>query len=54
MSKNHGNFVWYAVMTSDTEAAASFYCSVIGWGTEDSGALPTTLPVKASSCTTMC
>ena len=30
-------FVWYDVMTSDTRAAESFYCSVIGWVAQDSG-----------------
>ena len=30
-------FVWYDVMTSDTKAAGSFYESVMGWDTRDSG-----------------
>jgi len=37
MSKSHGKFVWYDVMTTDTKAAESFYRSVIGWDTSDSG-----------------
>jgi len=37
MSKNHGKFVWYDVMTSDTKAAESFYHEVIGWDAKDSG-----------------
>jgi predicted enzyme related to lactoylglutathione lyase len=37
MSKTHGKFVWYDVMTSDTKAAEAFYRSVIGWDTKDSG-----------------
>jgi predicted enzyme related to lactoylglutathione lyase len=37
MSKTHGKFVWYDVMTSDSEAAASFYESVIGLTARDSG-----------------
>jgi predicted enzyme related to lactoylglutathione lyase len=37
MSKSHGKFVWYDVMTSDTKAAQSFYHSVIGWDATDSG-----------------
>src|SRR5262249_30461508 len=37
MSKTHGKFVWYDVMTSDTKAAESFYRRVIGWDAKDSG-----------------
>ena len=37
MSKSHGKFVWYDVVTTDTKAAESFYRSVIGWDTSDSG-----------------
>src|SRR5260370_33231634 len=37
MSKTHGKFVWYDLMTSDTKAAESFYRSVIGWDAKDSG-----------------
>src|SRR5436853_680063 len=37
MSKSHGKFVWYDVMTTDTKAAESFYRSVIGWTAADSG-----------------
>ncbi len=37
MSKNHGKFVWYDLMTSDIKAAESFYRSVIGWNAKDSG-----------------
>src|SRR6516225_2332691 len=37
MSKTHGTFVWYDVMTNDTKAANSFYSSVIGWDARDSG-----------------
>lgn len=29
-----GRFVWYELMTSDPEAAISFYSQLIGWGTE--------------------
>ena len=31
MSKGHGMFVWYDVMTNDSKAAESFYRNVIGW-----------------------
>ena len=37
MSTNHGTFVWYEVMTSDTSAAESFYRSVVGWNIKDAG-----------------
>ena len=37
MSTNHGTFVWYEVMTSDTSAAESFYRSVMGWDIKDAG-----------------
>ena len=30
-------FVWYDVMTTDTEAAEAFYRSVMGWEAKDSG-----------------
>jgi predicted enzyme related to lactoylglutathione lyase len=37
MAKNHGNFLWYDVMTTDTKAAAAFYSDVVGWRASDSG-----------------
>jgi hypothetical protein len=37
MSIVQSKFVWYDVMTSNCKAAESFYSSVIGWKTEDSG-----------------
>ena len=37
MSANHGAFAWYEVMTSDAEAAESFYRSVMGWDIKDAG-----------------
>src|SRR5438067_1923094 len=37
MSKSHGKFVWYDVMTTDTKAAEAFYRRVIGWDTKDAG-----------------
>jgi uncharacterized protein len=30
-------FFWYDVMTTDTDAAAGFYCDVVGWATLDAG-----------------
>ena len=37
MSDVQAKFVWYDLMTSDTEAAGSFYRRVIGWEAKDSG-----------------
>jgi len=37
MSKHHGKFIWYDVMTSDTKAAESFYKRALGWSAQDSG-----------------
>jgi uncharacterized protein len=31
----HGRFVWYELMTTDAEAAKSFYAAVVGWGAQD-------------------
>lgn len=36
----HGQFVWHELMTTDVDAARTFYTSVVGWGTQawdDSG-----------------
>ncbi|MCP4898993.1 MAG: VOC family protein, partial [bacterium] len=35
MSKDadHGRFVWYDLMTSDTDAGVDFYSKLIGWST---------------------
>jgi predicted enzyme related to lactoylglutathione lyase len=32
-STPRGRFVWYDLMTSDTDAATSFYTKLVGWGT---------------------
>jgi uncharacterized protein len=37
MSKHHGKFIWYDVMTTDCKAAESFYGRVLGWSARDSG-----------------
>jgi predicted enzyme related to lactoylglutathione lyase len=37
MSEPHGKFCWYELMTTDIEAAGSFYKSILGWNLEDSG-----------------
>lgn len=31
MANQHGDFIWYELLTSDAEAAARFYGAVIGW-----------------------
>lgn len=35
MNNSHGRFVWYELMTTDMEAARTFYADVVGWGTRD-------------------
>ena len=35
MSGSHGRFVWYELMTTDLEAAKSFYGKVLDWGTRE-------------------
>jgi hypothetical protein len=37
MTKAHGQFVWYELMTTDMRAAEKFYRDVIGWGARDAG-----------------
>jgi uncharacterized protein len=37
MSKHHGKFIWYDVMTNDCKAAESFYERALGWSAQDSG-----------------
>lgn len=37
MSKSDGQFVWYDNMTTDIDAATTFYKKVIGWEAMDSG-----------------
>ena len=45
MSKNGGCFVWYDLMTTDPDAAQSFYTKLIGWSTQawDGGPIPYTM-----------
>ena len=35
MPASRGKFIWYDVMTTDTKAAAKFYCDVIGWSAQE-------------------
>ena len=37
MSNGPSSFLWYELMTTDTDAAAKFYGYVVGWGTTDAG-----------------
>jgi hypothetical protein len=37
MSNEHGDFIWYELMTSDADGAQWFYADVVGWGVLDSG-----------------
>jgi uncharacterized protein len=37
MSENAKKFVWYDLLTSDVNAAESFYAKVIGWEAKDAG-----------------
>jgi predicted enzyme related to lactoylglutathione lyase len=35
MSDPHGRFVWYELLTTDSNAATRFYTDVVGWGTQN-------------------
>lgn len=37
MANKHGDFIWYELMTTDPDAAAEFYATLIGWDVTDSG-----------------
>ena len=37
MANAHGDFIWYELLTTDAEAARTFYADVIGWTATDSG-----------------
>lgn len=37
MANQHGDFVWYELMTSDSAAARTFYGGLLGWSFADSG-----------------
>jgi len=37
MSRKAGGFIWYELLTSDPDAAASFYGAVIGWTARPTG-----------------
>ncbi|MFM2411431.1 MAG: hypothetical protein RL481_2259, partial [Pseudomonadota bacterium] len=31
MTNQHGDFIWYELLTKDADAAGDFYGKVIGW-----------------------
>jgi predicted enzyme related to lactoylglutathione lyase len=35
VASDHGRFVWYELITTDTERAKAFYPNVLGWGTQE-------------------
>ena len=37
MADNHGEYIWYELMTSDPDAAQEFYGPMLGWDFADSG-----------------
>lgn len=37
MSTNHGKFVWYEMLTTDSPTSESFYRKVMGWDIRDAG-----------------
>jgi predicted enzyme related to lactoylglutathione lyase len=37
MANQHGDFIWYELLTTDADAAANFYGAVIGWQTRPAG-----------------
>jgi uncharacterized protein len=38
VTESHGRFSWYELLTTDMEAAGTFYADVMGWGTQDASA----------------
>ena len=40
MANNHGDFIWYELMTSDAAGARDFYAAVIGWDIETNSDAP--------------
>ena len=37
MTNKHGDFVWYELMTRDSDAAQNFYGGLLGWKFEEAG-----------------
>lgn len=40
MANHHGDFIWYELMTTDADAARTFYEAVVGWTIEGSPSGP--------------
>jgi len=50
----HGHFVWYDLVTTDTEAAKTFYTSVMGWGALDASMAGRSYTLFTSGKVVMC
>jgi hypothetical protein len=37
MARKHGDFIWYELLTTDSDAAQEFYAGIFGWTLKDSG-----------------
>lgn len=37
MPNRHGEFIWYELLTGNSEAALAFYSAILGWQASDSG-----------------
>ena len=37
MANDHGDFIWYELLTGDADAASAFYGALLGWQVHDSG-----------------
>ena len=50
-SNHRGKFVWYELMTTDTDAAEAFSTGVVGWGTQpfEGGPIPYTMWTKGEA-----
>ena len=35
LSRSHGRFAWYELLTTDVAAARAFYREVVGWSAQD-------------------
>lgn len=37
MANQHGEYIWYELLTDDSDAALAFYSAILGWQASDSG-----------------
>ena len=37
MANQHGEFIWYELLTDNSEAALAFYSALLGWQATESG-----------------